>query len=54
MHTRRTEIFIATAALAAISSLAHAEFHSPVLHPAYAVAVLALSAATSRLIPLLS
>jgi hypothetical protein len=49
MHTRRTEIFVGAVALSAACSIAYAAFHSQGLHPAYVVAVLGLSATTSRM-----
>jgi hypothetical protein len=48
-NTRLTRTFIATMVLAAITSTAYATFGSHTLHPFYALASLALAAATSRM-----
>jgi len=48
-NTRRTRTFIGTMVLAAITSTAYATFGSHTLHPFYALASLALAAATSRM-----
>jgi hypothetical protein len=48
-NTRLTQTFIAVMALAAAASTIYAGLASHTLHPAYALAVLALAAATSRM-----
>ncbi|HLV88893.1 MAG TPA: hypothetical protein VKV39_18040 [Candidatus Sulfotelmatobacter sp.] len=48
-NTRQIKAFIATMMLACASAAAYAGFHSHTLHPAFAIAVLALAAATSRM-----
>jgi hypothetical protein len=48
-NTRPTQTFIGLMALAAIAGTLYASFASHTLHPAYALAVLALAAATSRM-----
>jgi hypothetical protein len=48
-NTRLTKTFIGLMALAAIASTVYASLASHTLHPAYALAVLALAAATSRM-----
>ena len=48
-NTRLTRTFIATMVLAAITSTAYATFGSHTLYPFYALASLALAAATSRM-----
>jgi hypothetical protein len=48
-NTRQTTTFITVMALAAISGTAYASLASHTLHPSYALALLALSAATSRM-----
>ncbi len=48
-NTRLTQTFIAVMALAAAASTTYAGLASHTLHPAYALAVLALAAATSRM-----
>jgi hypothetical protein len=48
-NTRLTQTFIAAMALAATASTVYASLASHTLHPAYALAVLALAAATSRM-----
>src|SRR4029077_2225989 len=48
-NTRLTKTFIGLMALAAIAATVHASLASRTLHPAYALAVLALAAATSRM-----
>src|SRR5271167_54560 len=48
-NTRLTQTFIAVMALAAAASTLYAGLASHTLHPAYALAVLALAAATSRM-----
>jgi hypothetical protein len=47
--TRRTRTFIGLMVLAAITAAVYAEIGSHALHPYYALAVLALAAATSRM-----
>jgi len=48
-NTRLTKTFIGTMTLAAIAGTAYASLGSHTLHPAFALAVLALAAATSRM-----
>src|ERR1700733_11381080 len=48
-NTRLTKTFIGTMTLAAIAGTAYASLASHTLHPAFALAVLALAAATSRM-----
>jgi len=48
-NTRYTKIFIGVMALAAIAVTVYASVASHTLHPSYALAVLALAAATSRM-----
>src|SRR5271165_6164176 len=48
-NTRLTHTFIALTVLAAIASTLYASLASHSLHPGYALAVLALAAATSRM-----
>lgn len=48
-HTRQIKMFIATMMLAAIGTAGYAGFLSHTPHPYFALAVLALSAATSRM-----
>ena len=48
-NTRLTQIFIAAMALAAIASTLYASLASRTLHPSFALAVLVLAAATSRM-----
>jgi len=48
-NTQRTNIFIGTMTLAAIAATGFAGFHSHTLHAPFALAVLALAAATSRM-----
>ena len=48
-NTRLTKTFIGAMVLAAVAGTAYASLASHTLHPAYALAVLALAAATSRM-----
>ncbi len=48
-NTRPTQTFIGLMVLAALATLAYASLSSHTLHPSYALAVLALAAATSRM-----
>jgi len=48
-NVRLTQTFIAAMVVAAIASTAYASLSSHVLHPAYALALLVLAAATSRM-----
>ncbi len=48
-RTRLTQTFIAVMALAAVASTAYASLASHTLHTSYALAILALAAATSRM-----
>jgi len=49
MNTRLTQTFIGAMALAAVASISYAAMQSHTMHPYYALAVLALAAATSRM-----
>ncbi|MGD0986965.1 MAG: hypothetical protein ABR874_04085 [Candidatus Sulfotelmatobacter sp.] len=49
MNSRQTKTFIGAIVLAAIASITYAAMHSHTLNPFYALAVLALAAATSRM-----
>src|SRR6202167_3860596 len=48
-NTRQTKMFIGGMALAAIAGTVYASLASHALHPAFALAILALAAATSRM-----
>jgi hypothetical protein len=48
-NTRQTKIYIAATALAAVAATSYASLASHNLHPAYALVLLALAAATSRM-----